>query len=187
VVLLPEEIPFDEFSLMWAKEILGKAPEMAVRARDRAKKSDDEYLIKYIDEGEQECAALVEEIDEKGKNRKATYRLFEVAQFYHGLERALDDIDERESKEMVALFYRTLSSAAVANSVTSVDGKYEMKDVPDGDYVLYASRTVGDSVVDWAMRVTVDGQDIAIDLHNGTAKSIKDASDHSITDAFFLL
>jgi hypothetical protein len=65
-----------------------------------------------------------------------------------------------------------------AHTVTSIDGKYELKNVKGGDYYLFASNTTEYSYVDWLVPVSVrDAEPLKIDLYNQTARHIKNKGD----------
>lgn len=63
-------------------------------------------------------------------------------------------------------------AVSLVNVKTDVNGKYIVPDVAPGQYYLQAEVDGGGHFIEWLIPVTAGGQDLSIDIENGTAVHI---------------
>jgi type II secretory pathway pseudopilin PulG len=84
-------------------------------------------------------------------------------------------------RDLIALYRRTTQAgdplfkweecvAVVAGGKSNIDGKYEIQDVPVGDFYLIASSSAGSGALHWFVPISCTGADLPLDLSTDNAE-----------------
>jgi hypothetical protein len=80
------------------------------------------------------------------------------------------NIMQQLSEYGMAYFRQVTPTLVISTTSSDVDGKWELRDLPPGDYFIYAIIDTRAMYVEWLIPVTVKSADpVKIDLHNDTA------------------
>lgn len=106
---------------------------------------------------------------ESANHRKDADKLQKMAQVSRGQD-ALEAY--RFCREFAPLINFSACAKGAATGIegkTDINGKYEIKDVPSGNYYLYASINTQSLSADWLIPITVDGNVVDADIDNDSA------------------
>jgi len=88
------------------------------------------------------------------------------------------DLGESDSQKMLRIeldftWPRIVKKALVAEATTSIDGKYEIRGLKGGHYLIYAREITRFSAIEWLIPLDIESTgDITKDFYNGTAVAI---------------
>ena len=88
-----------------------------------------------------------------------------------------DDDGWNDAERLAAdLWEVTADGLSEGEAVTDVEGKYAIKDLRGGPYVVVATADSGANRVAWLVPVEVAGADVSVDLHEGNALIVDEKS-----------
>lgn len=93
------------------------------------------------------------------------------------------DSDKSDNAKMQSLKSETawpliVTKTLVAKATSNIDGKYQIKAIKGGHYLIYARESTRFSAIEWLIPLDIEASgDVSKDLYNGNAKEILNKDD----------
>jgi hypothetical protein len=108
-------------------------------------------------------------------------RVVELEKLYHAIRFAVSGMSDKIKmihREYDALWLGIFTTALVAEATTNIDGKYEIKGLKGGHYLIYANATTRFYDIEWLIPLNIEKSgEVNKDLFNETAAQILNKDD----------